>query len=215
MATVDQVVGGHKGCTGLSEVGRRQCELLRDRLARTGELADSAALYASVLPRAVETAQIIAPALASGDTDTVAGLDVVQDCDLCEMHPSDEVDGMKWQEFASTFGPAGPASVYDEWAPGCETVAHLAARVGAALSRLARVHAGETVVVACHGGVVDASFAALGRVPVHRGFSLRPENTGLTEWSRPAGEDEWRLVRYNDAAHLAGLGAAGAAGESG
>ena len=37
--------------------------LLRDRLARTGELPEVDALYASHLARAIETAEVIAPAL--------------------------------------------------------------------------------------------------------------------------------------------------------
>src|SRR4029453_8022392 len=76
---VDQIVGGHEGCTGLSELGRRQAEALRDRLAGTDELAAATALSASILPRAIETAEIIAPAF--GD------LKVETHCDLCEIHP--------------------------------------------------------------------------------------------------------------------------------
>lgn len=194
-ATVDQVVGGHLGCKGLSDLGRAQALALADRLARTGELADAAVLYASVLPRAVETAEIIAPAL--------GGLDVVQECGVCEMHPSDEVDGMSWEEFDRRFGMGPPPDVYAEWAPGCETWAAMVARVGTTLRRLAREHSGSTVVVACHGGVVDGSFSVFGRVPLDRGFSLQTANTSLTEWVLAEGAREWRLARYNDAAHLA------------
>ena len=43
--------------------------LLRDRLALTGELAGADALYASVLPRAIETAELLAPALVADDAD--------------------------------------------------------------------------------------------------------------------------------------------------
>jgi 2,3-bisphosphoglycerate-dependent phosphoglycerate mutase len=50
------ILGGHTGCTGLSTRGRRQAGALRERLASTGELAGAAALYASVMPRAIETA---------------------------------------------------------------------------------------------------------------------------------------------------------------
>ncbi len=54
-STVDRVVGGHRGCTGLTDRGVRQAKALRDRLARTGELAGAAAVLTSVLPRAIET----------------------------------------------------------------------------------------------------------------------------------------------------------------
>ena len=62
-----RVCGGRVGCTGLTERGMPRCEALRDRLAVTGELAGTDALYASVLPRAIETAEILAPALVGGD----------------------------------------------------------------------------------------------------------------------------------------------------
>jgi probable phosphoglycerate mutase len=193
-AMVDQVVGGHVGCKGLSDEGRRQAEALRDRLARTGELSDASALYASVLPRAIETAEIIAPAL--------GGLDVVQDCGVCECHPSDEIDGMTWVDVRSRFGEPEDGSVYAEWAPGSETWAAFVVRVGTALSRLAAEHAGHTVVVASHGGVVDSSFRVFGHTPIHRAFKTYTVNTSITEWRLAPGEREWTLVRYNDFAHL-------------
>jgi len=61
--TVRRVIGGPRSCTGLSPLGVQQAERLRDRLAETGELAAATALFASEYPRAVETAEIIAPTL--------------------------------------------------------------------------------------------------------------------------------------------------------
>jgi len=53
-----------------------------------------------------------------------------------------------------------------------------------------------------HGGIVGASFVALGDVPVQRGIDYVREtrNTSLTEWRHD--DDGWRLVRFNDFAHL-------------
>ena len=62
VATVNRFIGGFRTCTGLSDLGRQQAERLRDRLARTGEVAGDR-LYASNFARARETAEIIAPAL--------------------------------------------------------------------------------------------------------------------------------------------------------
>lgn len=194
--TVDQVVGGHQGCTGLSPLGRKQAEALRDRLQRTGELADAAALYASVLPRAVETASIIAPAVGSGS------LDVVEDCGLCEIHPG-EADGLTWEEFRARYSL--PQNRYTPWAPGSESWAGFVARVGQSLHGLAEAHAGSTVVIACHGGVVESSFVALGGMPIARPFDTYVTNTSLTEWVAES-DTRWRLERYNDAAHLAEAG---------
>ena len=207
-STVDRIVGGHRGCAGLTDRGVRQAKLLRDRLARTGELAGAAAVLASVLPRAVETAEIIAPAL--------GGLAVEQRCELCEIHPG-EGDGLTWEEFSALYRPEGLASgnPYQGMAPGGESWAGFFVRVGEALLRAAADHAGETAVVVCHGGVIEGAFAALGGLPLRRTFDVRVENTALTEWSyQPTDGDlgnaghrlaRWRLDRFNDAAHLAGM----------
>ena len=74
-------------------------------------------------------------------------------------------------------------------------------RVIDALHDLTDRHAGETIVVACHGGIVDTSMLQLlgmdgGYVPSR----FVTENASMTEWTRR--RDRWRLVRYNDGAHL-------------
>ena len=63
--TVSQIVGGELTCTGLSELGVRQAERLRQRLQLEGTTAD--VVLSSPLPRARETAEIIAPVLGSPD----------------------------------------------------------------------------------------------------------------------------------------------------
>jgi 2,3-bisphosphoglycerate-dependent phosphoglycerate mutase len=196
---VDQLIGGHEGCTGLSDLGRRQVEALRDRLARTGELGEVDVLLASILPRAIETAEIISPAIGDLKVDTT--------CDLCEQHPG-EADGLTWAEWRERWGDNfDPATQHSAWAPGAETWAEFMARAGTALWQVVREHEGRTVVVACHGGIVHASFNAFGNLPLRKNFELPTENTSLTEWSLPADSDRrWQLVRYNDAAHLQGLG---------
>ncbi|HYZ99757.1 MAG TPA: histidine phosphatase family protein [Acidimicrobiales bacterium] len=197
------IVGGHRGCRGLSERGRLQVEALRDRWKATGELGDVAALYASVMPRAVETAEILAPAV--GDPE------VVPECTFCEHHPG-EGDGLPWEEFERRY-----PVVADDWDPdlrrdpGGETYREMAARVAGGLDRLVERHAGETVVVASHGGVIVHSLIRwlLGENRDQRGW-LSPENTSITEWRfGPSpfarGALPWELVRFNDRAHLLGF----------
>ncbi len=204
-STVERVVGGHAGCTGLSPRGRQQAEALRARLARTGEIGASPVLLTSILPRAIETAETIAPAL--GDGSLVAK----RDCELCEIHPG-EGDGLPWEEFQARYRPeGGPASrnPYVASAPGGESWAAFSVRVGTALRQAAEEHRGGTVVIVCHGGVIEGSFAALGHQPLRRPFDVSVENTSITEWSRPPagqelhpGQERWKLVRFNDSAHL-------------
>jgi probable phosphoglycerate mutase len=207
-STVDRVVGGHEGCGGLTDRGVLQAKALYERLARTGELAGTTTLLTSILPRAIQTAEIIAPAL--------GGLVAEQRCELCEIHPG-KGDGLTWEEFTARYRPEGLATgnPYMTMAPEGESWAGFYVRVGEALLRAAADHAGETVVIVCHGGVIEGSFAALGNLPLRRPFDVRIENTSLTGWSyQPSDGDlgnaghrlaRWRLDRFNDTAHLAGL----------
>src|SRR5919108_868629 len=173
-SSVDRVVGGHQGCAGLTDAGRTQAEALRERLARTGELSGTAALWTSILPRAIETAEIIAPAL--------GGLSLDRHCDLCELHVG-EADGITWDEFQERYRPGPSRSPYEPICPGGESWAAFLVRAGGALRRLADEHAGQMVVVVCHGGVIDASFAALGQLALRKPFDIRIDNASITEWT--------------------------------
>lgn len=196
-------VGGHDGCTGLSDLGRRQAGALASRLAESRELAGTTALYASVMARAVETAQILAPAL--GD------LEVRPECAFCESHPGTEADGLSWDEFNQRWPPAA-----QEWTPqtrrdpGSESYEEMRVRVTGRLDALAERHEGETVVVACHGGVVMHSmFRWLELDPLGNRTRawLNPVNSSITEWrlaEHPYGRSGVELVRFNDHGHLRG-----------
>jgi probable phosphoglycerate mutase len=190
------VVGGPIGCTGLSAVGVREAEALLARLVASGELSDAVAVYASVLPRALETAAIVAPGIGS--------LAAIADCELCELHPG-EADGITWVEFADRYGgPDWDADPDAVLAPGGESWTGFVARVRTALTETASRHLGELVVIFCHGGVVEASMEAFLPVPPDRGrLKLRTRHTSLTEWE--LGPGGWLLLRYNDAAHLAAV----------
>ena len=194
--TVDRVVGGPKTCTGLSDLGRAQAAALRDRLLRHGGLRAATRLVASTLRRAVETAEIVRPGVGPGD------LEISCHDDLCELLPG-ECDGLPWPEFEARYG----APPWDEdptvpLSPGGESLAAFQARVAGALDRLAAEHAGEHVVVACHGGVIVQAMHHLARVPTGRlGTLLDPRNTGLTTFVAVDGGG-WQLERYDDAAHL-------------
>ena len=199
------IVGGHDGCKGLSDLGREQVGRLRDRLAATGELSEAAALYASVMPRAIETAEILSPAL--------GGLEVRSECDFCEGHPG-EADGLTWAELDERY-PVDPGWYGDTMrAPGWETWFEMGERVSGALRSLVERHPGETVVVACHGGVVVHSMLHYFGLDLATGGSrawIAPDNSSLTEYrfaKNPFFDESTlpvQLVRYNDHAHLGAL----------
>ncbi|MBW3548424.1 MAG: histidine phosphatase family protein [Actinobacteria bacterium] len=201
-AQVDRVVGGPTGCSGLSDLGRRQVRALARRWHGHGPAADR--LLASTLPRAVETAEILSPALGE--------LKVEQDGQLCELEPG-ECDGLNWDDYQDRWGIDMRADPYAPLSPGGESVADFLLRVGRTLHRIAVDHVGSTVVVACHGGVVDGSLMCFLGLPLQRvaDLDLRATNAAVTEWLveiEPGRSPRWALRRYNDTAHLEGLGAA-------
>jgi probable phosphoglycerate mutase len=193
--TVRRVVGGPRTCDGLSELGVQQSERLRDRLAETGEIT-ATHLISSAYPRARETAEIIAPAL---------GLDVLVEPGFGEHDPGPECDGITFQDFVERFGmPDWESDPYAVTFPGGETIAEFDLRVGAAFSRTVLEHEGGTLVIVCHGGVIDGLMRTALRAARTGIFELHTKNTSLTEIVRLR-PDRWRLIRYNDAAHIAGL----------
>ncbi len=192
---INGIVGGTTGCTGLSEFGHRQVEALADRLESTGELRHATALYASVLPRAIETATLLQASVGDGT------LAIQQDCDLCEVHPG-EADGLGWQEVVDRFG-------VPEWdrdpdrliAPGGESWSGFVARACGAVRRLGERHRGALVVAAVHAGVIEASMIGFLDIPPsarRRGWA-RVLHASMTEWEWDPDSQRSVLLRFNDA----------------
>jgi 2,3-bisphosphoglycerate-dependent phosphoglycerate mutase len=209
---VNGIVGGMLGCTGLTGRGVAQAEALRDRLARTGELAPTVAVYASTLPRAIQTAEIVLPALV-GATHDGPPPSLIRDPDLCELRPG-EADGLTWAQFTDRFEPPDWDSRPDQRvAPGGESWEGFVDRAADALRRIAEDvassrratgGAGGVVAVFCHAGVIEASLLRL--LPVDRAvprLQLHTVHTSLTQWRVDDGT--WALERYNDAAHWIAL----------
>ena len=198
---VDGVIGGPTGCTGLSDLGRRQARALHDRLARTGELADVSTVYTSTLPRAIETADLVVPALGEHRRADPS-------CELCELHVDEELDARPFQDFEETYEWPPTSNPYEPWAPGAEPWAEFVLRVGRALDRITREHRDETIAVVCHGGVIGAALTVFAELPLRQPFRLHIDNTSLTEWRLQPdvrGVDRWTLTRFNDAGHLEGM----------
>lgn len=200
VVTVNGVIGGAESCEGLSPLGRQQAAALRDRFGARGEPAVDA-VWSSTLPRAIETAEIVMPALG---TEGALQLDP----DLEELRPG-SADGVPFSEFGVRFGESDwDGKPHTPFAPGGESRAAFFFRTEAALHRLIDSHPEQTIAVFCHGGVIDIAFRALLDVPRLGHFDLWTLNCSITELlvdDRKSRRGRWRLVRYNDAAHLAGL----------
>lgn len=184
---VNGIVGGQRGCTGLTERGFEQARALRDRLAAEGFRAD--ALFASTLPRAYQTADVLAEALP---------LDVTRDPQLCEFVPG-EIDGTPWADFEGFDVVAEPDRVVSA---GGESLSRFRQRVRRLFERLTQEHDGRTVVAVCHGGVISQSIVSFFGTADRRRVHVDVDFTSVTEyrWEDPL----WRLRRFNDVAHLVG-----------
>lgn len=198
-ANVQRILGGEKSCTGLSELGVRQAIALRDRLAQESETSIDV-LYSSTMPRARETAQII--------NDALGSLRLHLDNELVEHRPG-EADGIPFSELVERFGTNDyQGRPHSSFASGAETAKLFDYRVSFALENLLGKHKGSTVMIVCHGGVIDIAFRHLLELPRRSQFDLWTLNTSLTEFALNDTElnrGRCRLVRYNDHAHLSGL----------
>jgi probable phosphomutase (TIGR03848 family) len=149
-AVQGQICAGRAPGIGLSERGRGEAEDAAERLTR----ADIAAIYASPLDRAQETAAIIARRL---DLPVTTRLDL------------NELDFGEWT--GQTFDEVRKHPRWPEWAahrsisciPGGETMRDVQRRVVEALIEMREQHPDEAVVVVSHGDVIRAALVfALG-----------------------------------------------------
>jgi probable phosphoglycerate mutase len=193
----DGVVGGPRGCRGLTDEGREQVAALTRRLRR--ELrTHAAAVYCSVLPRAVETAEILTSALGLADA--------LQDCGLCTWHTPPDADGRPWSEYRRTGSLTG-GGLFRPFERGNESWSELLSRTGRALEQIAADHAGQTVLIVAHAETVTSSLIVFGCLPLALGFDVQVAPASLTEWvgeGDPAAwpRPRWTLARLNDGAHL-------------
>lgn len=189
-----QIFGGTQGCNGLTAQGRTQAHRLRERFEHWEPLSETALLLSSPLARAVETAQLLAPAFAERT--------IQLEPDLEEMGVG-IADGMTWAEFESRFGYFNEKAEPDRlWAPEGESWNMFRQRVLRFLDRARCDYPDKTVVAVTHGGVIDVTMRELLGIPSdHVPKPLNSNTSGITEW--PWSDDaSWSLVRYNDTAHL-------------
>ncbi len=178
---------------GLSALGRQQAVALRDRLAAGRDIRPDA-LFCSTLPRARQTADLIAPAL---------GMRPQALPELCEWESGNEALGAK--DFMRCWRELSPAQRRNHrFHPGCETLAEFNARVRSKLSELIATFENKTIVVVAHGGVVEAAFfyfLGFGPGDFAGGYPAAG-NTSITLWQRPTAEAEWVQEYANDMNHL-------------
>jgi probable phosphoglycerate mutase len=183
------LVDGHAD-PGLTPRGREQAELLAGRLAATR----IDAIYVSTLRRTAQTAAPLAARL---------GLAPKVEPELREVHLGDWEGGEYRQRVAERDPIVLQVFEQERWEviPGAETSAALAARVRAAIDRLAAAHAGHRIAVFCHGGVIGQALAlASGSRP----FAFLSADNGSISRLLVTGQ-RWIVGGFNDTAHLSAV----------
>ncbi|MDY0072068.1 MAG: histidine phosphatase family protein [Thauera sp.] len=176
----------------LNETGRAQADALRQRLASLDE--GFAALYCSDLLRTRQTAAGIAEA---------RQLQPIHDARLRERHYG-IFQGLTHDEGArldpvshGRFRAREPAFAL----PGSgESLLGFAARVREALDEIATRHAGESVLVVTHGGVLDIAHRLTQATALELPRQFNIPNAALN-WLE-AEHGQWRLLSWGDEAHL-------------
>jgi probable phosphoglycerate mutase len=176
-----------QGDPPLSELGARQARRVGARLGAE----DISAIYVTTLRRTAQTAAPLAARL---------GLDCRVEARLREVHLGDWEGGL-YRKMVAQGHPASRRSVAEErWdaIPGAEPAADFAARVQAAITRIAAGHPGQRVAAFTHGGVIGQALALASR---SRPFAfIGADNASI---SRLVITSELWMVRcFNDTAHL-------------
>lgn len=185
----------------LTTLGIAQAERLRDRLLGSGEIRADV-LISSTMLRASQTAEIIAPAL---------GLPVLYNDEVQEWRfPEDET--LNVDEYVEHFKNIPHSQKpFFQIMPGAESWVQFMLRACTSLNHITQQYEGKTVVVVCHGGVVDASFhffLHLSTLHLPPAF-FNTHNTSITHWylTEDTGyhPPSWTLECYNDTMHLRDL----------
>jgi broad specificity phosphatase PhoE len=183
------LAGGPLGDGGLTELGRSQAEALAHRLAITAELRSASEFYTSTLPRAIETGDIVFPAI---NPDLVPR----REEDLGELRVGD-ADALTWTEIEERYAlPNWDVDPSQVNVPGGESLLEFFARATAVIDKIVAAHPGELVVIVSHGGFIEQA------MKLYQGLDgsvrLRPriEHCSMTEIEFHDGA--MRLLRYND-----------------
>jgi probable phosphoglycerate mutase len=176
-----------QGDPALDPVGVAQAERLAERLADE----DVDAIYVTNLRRTAQTAAPLATRLR---------MEVRVEPDLREVHLG-EWEGGVFRERVAEGDPIAARMLEEQrWdvIPGAEPAEAFAARVRAAITRIAAAHRDKTVVVVSHGGTIGQILADAARA---RPFAFTgADNASVSHLV--VHDDRWILRRYNDTAHL-------------
>lgn len=175
----------------LSELGKRQAELVAERLARL----KIDAVYASDLKRALETARVVAEK---------SGLEVLPEPRLRELKFG-VLEGLTFDEAQEQYPEMIAAWLNDFNRPpdGAETIDLFNARCVSLLDELKGKHDEQVVLLVAHGGSLSEILRVVLGLSREKRWYLEMGNASLTEVL--VAEKYVALKRLNDTCHLAAL----------
>ena len=173
----------------LNETGRWQAH----RLALAVSDEGIAAVYASDLLRAYETAQSVAKGTGQPIVTDVGlrerGFGEFEGLTFKEIEQRWPRESERWRRRDPDFGPGGG-----------ETLRDFYARCVSTATRLAAAHPGETIAIVAHGGVMDCLYRAASRVRLDAPRSWQLGNASINRLLyTPQG---FTLVGWSDTYHL-------------
>jgi 2,3-bisphosphoglycerate-dependent phosphoglycerate mutase len=184
--TLFPLADGH-GDPPLSALGREQAGQVCARLGAAG----IDAIYVTTLRRTAQTAAPLAEQL---------GLELRVEAGLREVYLGDWEGGLYRKMVADSHPVSQRVFAEERWdvIPGAEPSAAFAARVRAAIERVAAAHVGQRVAVFAHGGVIGQALAlASGSRPF---AFIRADNASISRLVITG--DSWIVRGFNDTAHL-------------
>jgi probable phosphoglycerate mutase len=183
------LVDGH-GDPELAPDGRLQAELVGARLA--SHPID--VIYVTTLRRTAQTAAPLAARL---------GLEPIVEPDLREVHLG-EWEGELYRKHMAEGHPVAMQVISEQrWdaIPGAESAESIRTRVRGALDRIVVAHAGRSVAIFSHGGIIGEILAQVTESARPFAF-LGAANASVSQVVVFA--DRWMLRRFNDTSHLPG-----------
>lgn len=194
---VTGIVGGERGCTGLSPTGRDQVERLAARLATEHGNRSFDVLYGTPRRRVRDTLDIVSDALGlpASVVEDLRGPD------------HGEADGQPWHEVKTAFAGPPQHNADQPYAVGSETWNQYLNRSTTALHEILERHAGERVLIAGHGETIEAAHVLLLQLPpaVRTGLGFVTGHAGITRWQQHVNRFDrtvWMLAAHNDTSHL-------------
>ena len=185
---VDTRIQGHLDIP-LSANGRWQAE----RLAAALRDEPLAAIYASDLTRAWETAQYVGRAKGMAVTKEIGlrerGFGDFEGKTFAEIEVLLPEQSLRWRKRDPDFSPTGG-----------ESLVALRSRVISAAQRLAALHSGELIVMVGHGGVMDVLYRAATRLDIQAPRTWALANAAINRLLWTA--EGFSLVGWADTRHL-------------